>query len=145
MSPRWTAASQHASQSCDPRGFGLPHFTHERRMNRVRKSRKVLIGLVLRPMCSIAAFRLAEVMPGAVAKREPHAPTSEPSHVLAGRIRARSPMEGSASAERQAKLVITERQLTVPTHVLAPRRFHDLFLEPPPAPIGDHSDREGGR
>ena len=67
MSPRWTAASQHASQSCDPRGFGLPHFTHERRINRVWKSRNVLIGLAVRPMYSIVAFRLAEVMPGAVA------------------------------------------------------------------------------
>jgi len=93
MSPRWTAASQHASQSCDPRGFGLPHFTHERRMNRVRKSRNVLNGLAVRPMCSIPALRLGEVIPGAVPKRDPDAPTSEPSHVLAGRIPARSPME----------------------------------------------------
>jgi hypothetical protein len=65
---------------------------------------------------SIPLLGLAEVMPVVVSKRDPHVSTSEPDNVAAGRSATRPPMEGSGSAERQPKLVVTQRPVTMPTH-----------------------------
>ena len=77
--------------------------------------RQSCIGLVI-PVDSIPPLRLGEVVPRAVAKRDPDVPTSEPSDAVAVGIPARSPVERSTSAERQPKLVFAERHLTLPTH-----------------------------
>jgi hypothetical protein len=42
---------------------------------------------------SIPPLRLGEVIPGAVSKREPDVPTSDPSDAVAVGIPARSPVE----------------------------------------------------
>lgn len=89
-------------------------------------------------MDAIPPLRLAEVIPVAAAKRDPHPPTSQPNDVMTCRIPARSSVEGSGSAERQPKLVVTEHQPTVPSHARPPA--HDLSLEPLPAPSGGGSD-----
>jgi hypothetical protein len=65
---------------------------------------------------SIPPLGLAEVMPVVVSKRDPHMSTSQPHDVAAGRSPTRPPMEGSGSAERQPKLVATQRPVTMPTH-----------------------------
>jgi hypothetical protein len=83
-------------------------------------------------MDSIPPLGVAEVVPGAVSKRDPHAPTSEPNDVMASRIPARSPVERCGSAERQPKLVVTERHLTMPTHARPPLT---ISLEPLPGLI----------
>jgi hypothetical protein len=89
-------------------------------------------------MDSIPPLGLAEVMPGVVSKRDPHVSTSEPDDVAAGRSPTRPPMEGTASAKRQPKLIVTQRPITMPTHARPPTLT--ISLEPLPAPNGDHSD-----
>ena len=68
----------------------------ERRRKRGRRS----IGLAVIAVYSIPALGLAEVIPVAMAKRDPDAPTAEPNDVMANRIPACSPVEGCGSAER---------------------------------------------
>jgi len=89
-------------------------------------------------MDPIPPLRVGEVIPGAVSKRDPDTPTAESSNVVPGRIAPRSPMERSSSAERQPKLVITERQLMMPTHA-HPRRSRSLWSRSR-RPSGNHSD-----
>ena len=74
------------------------------------------MGLAVMAVDSIPLLGLAEVMPVVVSKRDPHVSTSEPHDVAAGRSPTRPPMEGSGSAERQPKLVVTQRPVTMPTH-----------------------------
>lgn len=81
---------------------------------------------------SIPLLGLAEVMPVVVSKRDPQVSTSEPNDVAAGRSPTRPPTEGTTSAERQPKLVVTQRPVTMPTHARPPDA-HDLSLEPLPA------------
>ena len=47
----------------------------------------------MKPMDPIPPLGVGQVIPGTVAKRDSHMPTSEPSEVMAGRIPARPPME----------------------------------------------------
>jgi hypothetical protein len=81
---------------------------------------------------SIPLLGLAEVIPVVVSKRDPHVSTSEPNDVAAARSSTGPPMEGSTSAERQPKLVVTQRPVTMPTHARPPDA-HDLSLEPLPS------------
>jgi hypothetical protein len=93
----------------------------------VRTSRaRLRIGLAVMAMDSIPLLGLAEVMPVVVSKRDPHVSTSEPDNVAAGRSATRPPMEGSGSAERQPKLVVTQRPVTMPTHARPPGRSRSL-------------------
>jgi hypothetical protein len=48
---------------------------------------------VVIPVDSIPLFSLGEVIPGAVLKRDPDVPSSEPSDAVAVGIPARSPVE----------------------------------------------------
>jgi len=89
-------------------------------------------------MDSIPALGIAEVVPVAVSKRDPQAPTSEPNDFTAGRIPARSPVERRGSTERQPKLVVTELQVTMPTHARPPTIT--IPLEPLPGLLTDRSD-----
>ena len=87
-------------------------------------------------MDSIKALSVREVVPVTVSKRDPQTPTSEPSDVMAGRIPARSPMEGSGSAECQPKLVTKPNvNFAMPTHA-RPQAAITLTLA---APYGDDS------
>jgi hypothetical protein len=84
------------------------------------------IGLAVIAVDSIPLLGLAEVMPVVVSKRDPHVSTSQPHDVAAGRSAARPPMKGSGSAERQPKLVVTQRPVTMPTHARPPGRTRSL-------------------
>ena len=88
---------------------------------------------------SIPLLGLAEVMPVVVSKRDPQVSTSEPNDVAARRSPTRPPMEGTTSAERQPKLVVTQRPVTMPTHARPPDA-HDLSLWSRRRPDGDRSD-----
>ena len=87
----------------------------------------------------IPLLGLAEVMPVMVSKRDPHVSTSEPHDVAAGRSPTRPPMEGSGSAERQPKLVFTQRPVTMPTHARPPGTL-TISLEPLPGLMATNSD-----
>jgi hypothetical protein len=69
---------------------------------------------------SIPLLGLAQLMPVVVSKRDSHMSTPEPDDVAAGRSPTRPPMEGSGSAERQPKLIVTQRPVAVPTHARPP-------------------------
>jgi hypothetical protein len=75
---------------------------------------------------SIPPLGVAQIMPDVVSKRDPHMSTPEPHDVEAGRSPTRPPMKGSASAERQPKLVVTQRPVTMPTHARPPGRSRSL-------------------
>ena len=90
----------------------------------------VCIGLAVIAVDSIPLLGLAEVVPVVVSKRDPHVSTSEPNDVAARRSPTRPPMEGTTSAERQPKLVVTQRPVTMPTHARPPTLM--ISLEPLP-------------
>ena len=89
-------------------------------------------GLAVMAMDSIPPLGVAEVIPVAVSKRDPHAPTPEPNDFATARIPTRPPVKRCGSAERQPKLVFTQRQLTMPTHA---RPSLTISLEPLPGLI----------
>jgi hypothetical protein len=92
------------------------------RQSRAR-SRMRLAVIAMDP---IPPLRLAEVMPVVMSKRHPHVTTPQPHNVASGRSPPRPPMEGTTSAQRQPKLIVTQRPITMPTHARPPGRTRSL-------------------
>ena len=95
------------------------------------------MGLAVIAVDSIPLLGLAEVMPVVMSERDPQVPASQSHDVAAGRGPPRPPMEGTTSAQRQPKLVVTQRPVTMPTHARPPGTHTISLWSRCPAPMAN--------